>query len=239
MTTRELLRKYAYVYLYVVGGFLLAGYLMGGSTVAVHSTQSISSSPMVIIDAGHGGIDGGTVSCTGVKESRINLEIAEKLERIMALLGYETVMVRTEDTSVATEGKTIREQKRSDLRNRVALVNGTEHGLYVSIHQNSYPQSHYSGPQVFYGEGATSHELAQQMQENLNLVLTDSGNRKCKRADGVYIMQHIRRPGILIECGFLSNPREEQLLRDPVYQNRVAAVIAATLAEYMEKTAVL
>lgn len=239
MDTGLFLKKYAYMYIYVVGGFLLAGYLIGGSVLPVHSPQPLPSRPTIIIDAGHGGIDGGTTSCTGVKESRINLEISQRLERLMALLGYRTVMIRQEDVSVATEGSTIREQKRSDLRNRVALVNQTESGLYVSIHQNAYPQQRYSGPQVFHSGHSQSIALGERMQENMNRILAPDSRRDCKPADGVYIMRHIRQPGILIECGFLSNPQEEEKLRSPSYQKRVSAVIAATLANYAESTAAL
>ncbi len=235
MKTREFLKKYAYVYLYAACVCLLISHFIGSFAQNVSNLQTFSATPAVIIDAGHGGIDGGTTSCTGVKESHYNLEISQKLERILALLGYHTIMVRTDDRSVATEGTTIREQKRSDLRNRVDLVNSTKNAYYVSIHQNFYPESRYSGPQVFYAGTTGSRELAELLQINMNQALTASGKRTCKKSDGVYIMQHINCPGVLIECGFLSNPEEEKNLRSPEYQNKVCAVIAASLAQYFEK----
>lgn len=238
MKTKEFLKKYAYIYLYVVCACLLISYFIGNSALSVNSPQSFALRPTLIIDAGHGGIDGGTTSCTGVKESQFNLEISQKLDRLLALLGYKTVMVRTEDTSVATEGNTIREQKRSDLRNRVNLVSNSENPLYISIHQNFYPESCYSGPQVFYAATEESKNLATLMQTNMNKALTSSNKRSCKKSDGVYIMQHINCPGILIECGFLSNPEEESKLRTPEYQKKVCGVIAGTLANYIEKATV-
>ncbi len=238
MKTRDFLKRYAYIYLYVTSAFVLISFLIGNSALSVNSPQSFSLRPTLIIDAGHGGIDGGTTSCTGVKESQINLEISKRLEQVLSLIGYKTIMVRTEDTSVATEGNTIREQKRSDLRNRVNLVNNTENALYVSIHQNFYPESRYSGPQVFYASTEESKNLAELMQTNMNQALTSSNKRTCKKSDGVYIMQHIDCTGILIECGFLSNPEEESKLRTPKYQNRVCSVIAGTLANYIEKATV-
>lgn len=156
----------------------------------------------------------------------------------MGIMGYRTVMVRTEDTSVATEGNTIREEKRSDLRNRINLVNQTDNPLYISIHQNFYPESRYSGPQVFYGSGGDSKTLATLMQSNMNHILTSSSKRSCKKSSGVYIMEHIDCTGILVECGFLSNPEEERKLRTPEYQKKVSGVIAATLADYIEQSAV-
>lgn len=238
MKTREFLKRYAYIYLYVVSACLLISYFVGNSALSVSNPQSFTMRPALVIDAGHGGIDGGTTSCTGVLESKFNLEISKRLDQLLSLLGYETVMVRTEDVSVATEGNTIREQKRSDLKNRVNLVNGMENPIYVSIHQNFYPESRYSGPQVFYASSQESKDLATLMQTNMNEALTASSKRICKKSDGVYIMQHIDCCGILIECGFLSNPEEESKLRTPEYQKKLCSVIAGTLANHIENAAV-
>lgn len=238
MKTSDFLKRYAYVYLYVVSACLLIGYFVGNSALSVHNPQPFTLRPTLVIDAGHGGIDGGTTSCTGVLESKFNLEISKRLDRLLSLLGYETVMVRTEDVSVATEGNTIREQKRSDLRNRVNLVNEMDSPIYVSIHQNFYPESRYSGPQVFYASSQEGKDLATLMQANLNEAFASSSKRSCKKSDGVYIMQHIDCCGILIECGFLSNPEEESKLKTPEYQKNLCSVIAATLANHIEKATV-
>ncbi len=238
MKTRDFLKRYAYIYLYVVSACLLVGFFIGNSALSVSNPQDFTIQSTLVIDAGHGGMDGGTTSCTGVLESKINLEISKRLERLLSLLGYKTVMVRTEDVSVATEGNTIREQKRSDLRNRVNLVNEMDNPIYISIHQNYYPESRYYGPQVFYASSPESKELATQMQTSLNHALTASNKRGCKKAEGVYIMQHIDCCGILVECGFLSNPEEESRLRTPEYQKQLCSVIAGTLANYLGKATV-
>lgn len=238
MKTSDFLKRYAYIYLYVVSACLLFGYFVGNSALSVNNPQSFTLRPTLVIDAGHGGMDGGTTSCTGVLESQFNLDISKRLERLLSLLGYETVMVRTEDVSVSTEGSTIREQKRSDLKNRVKLVNEMDNPIYISIHQNFYPESRYSGPQVFYASTEDSKDLATLMQTNLNEALTTSNKRSCKKSDGVYIMQHINCCGILIECGFLSNPEEESKLKTPEYQKKLCSVIAATLANHIEKATV-
>lgn len=238
MKTSDFLKRYAYIYIYVVSACLLFGYFVGNSALSVNNPQSFTLRPTLVIDAGHGGMDGGTTSCTGVLESQFNLDISKRLERLLSLLGYETVMVRTEDVSVSTEGSTIREQKRSDLKNRVKLVNEMDNPIYISIHQNFYPESRYSGPQVFYASTEDSKDLATLMQTNLNEALTTSNKRSCKKSDGVYIMQHINCCGILIECGFLSNPEEESKLKTPEYQKKLCSVIAATLANHIEKATV-
>lgn len=187
---------------------------------------------VIIIDAGHGGEDGGATSCSGVPESQLNLQIALRLDPLLHLLGYETKMVRTSDVSVYTEGNTIAAKKASDLRNRAKLVNEAENGLLISIHQNLFPDSQYSGAQVFYNQIEGSRELAQSLQSAFVGSINPGSNRKCKQSSGVYLMEHIRRPGILVECGFLSNPQEEAKLRTEQYQKQICCVIAATLSQY-------
>ena len=235
MNTWQYLKRYAYYYLYAIAFTLALNQLVCVGAVQVSGKMEGSSRPVIVIDAGHGGIDGGTTSCTGVLEKEVNLEIAQRLDGIFRLLGYETVMTRTGPDSLATEGDTIRAQKVSDLNNRVARVNGLENALLVSIHQNYYPQSQYYGPQVFYNDSAK--ELAGAVQEALN-ALTPGIQRASKKIRGVYLMEHITAPGILIECGFLSNPGEEAKLRQPDYQKKLACVIACAGAEYLESSLV-
>ena len=186
----------------------------------------------VIIDAGHGGEDGGATSCTGILESQFNLEIALRLDKLMQLLGYKTLMIRTSDTAVHTSGNTIAARKASDLKARVKLVNETPNGVLVSIHQNYFAESKYSGSQVFYGKNEESKALAQKMQTSLREELQQGGNRQAKLAQEIYLMEHIQSPGILVECGFISNPEEEKKLREPEYQKQLCIVIAASLCDY-------
>ena len=150
MRTLEYLKKYAYYYLYAIAITLAVNVWLCGEARPVSGELVSSGRPKIVIDAGHGGIDGGTTSCTGVLESTLNLEIAQRLEPLFCLLGYETVMTRTGTDSVATEGETIRQQKVSDLKNRVSMVETVKPALLISVHQNFYPESQYAGPQVFY-----------------------------------------------------------------------------------------
>ena len=190
----------------------------------------------IIIDAGHGGIDGGAVSCTGVYESQINLDIALRLNDLFQLLGYQTSMIRTEDISVYTEGSSIAEKKISDLKQRVRIVKNTSNPLVVSIHQNYYSDERYSGAQVFYAKNGK--ELAKLTQSLLVSTLNPDSNRKSKEAKGVYLMERIECPGILVECGFLSNPAEEYNLRSAAYQKKLCCVIVCALDQYINNSAV-
>ena len=187
----------------------------------------------MVIDAGHGGVDGGATSCTGVLESTINLEIALKLDDLLHLLGINTSMIRTTDTSVHTNGNSIAQKKVSDLKERVRIVNGTEDAILISIHQNTFSDSQYSGAQVFYAPNNESKLLGEQLQIELVASLNPGSNRKSKIAESIYLMQHINCPGVLIECGFLSNAKEEALLKDPQYQKKICCAIAASLSAYL------
>ena len=190
----------------------------------------------IIVDAGHGGVDGGATSCTGKLESRFNLEIALRLEDMLHFLGHETKMIRREDVSVYTKGDTIAAKKASDLKERVRIVNETENGLLLSIHQNHFPDSKYAGAQVFYSCGEDSRILAGKLQAAFVRHLNPESRRKEKESRGIYLMEHITCPGVLIECGFLSNPEEEAQLRREDYQKQLCAVIACTLSEYLSNT---
>jgi len=213
--------------------FLLIAIGSSKAVTVISENAPVTMRQCVIIDAGHGGVDGGSTSCTGVLESMINLEIALKLNDLFCFLGIDTVMIRTTDCSVYTSGETIAAKKVSDLKERVRIANNTENAILLSIHQNHFTNSQYSGAQVFYAPTDGSNLLAQQMQTAFITALNPGSNRKIKKADGVYLMQNISCPGILVECGFLSNPQEEAKLRDPEYQRNICCVIAGTMSRYL------
>lgn len=190
----------------------------------------------IIIDAGHGGVDGGATSCAGILESTYNLEIALRLNDLFHLLGYKTRMIRTTDISVYTKGETIAQKKISDLKERVRITNETENALLLSIHQNIFSDSKYSGAQVFYAETSGSDVLAKQIQAMFVSTLNPGSTRQCKRSSGIYLMEHITCPGVLIECGFLSNPEEEAKLRSGDYQKKLCCVIASSASGYLSNT---
>lgn len=190
----------------------------------------------IVIDPGHGGEDGGATGVAGTRESDLNLAVSLRLQALLRLFGHEPVMVRTTDTAVYSAGAgTISEKKVSDIHNRVRLVNDTPGALLVSIHQNFFTQGKYSGAQVFYADDAYSHALAQQLQAQLRASLDPGNRREAKGAAGtVYLMNHIQTPGILVECGFLSNAAEEARLNTPAYQTRLAMTMAAVLLQNLE-----
>ncbi len=221
------------VYILVLGCFLAAG-IVGSRAITVLSERTpVTGRKCVIIDPGHGGKDGGATSCTGVLESKINLEIALRLEDLMHFLGIGTLMIRTGDYSIHTKGETIAAQKVSDLKERVRIANETENAILVSIHQNHFSDSKYSGAQVFYAPNPQSADLAGQLQTTFIQSLNPGSNRKSKKAEGIYLLQKVSLPAVLVECGFLSNFQEEAKLRNDEYQKKVASVIATVCSSYL------
>lgn len=214
-------------------GLVITALLGNRAVTAFSENKPLEKRYCFIIDAGHGGVDGGAVSCTGVYESNINLEIALRLNDLMHLLGYKTKMIRTTDISVYTSGESIAAKKSSDLKERVRIVNETENGILLSIHQNHYSDSYYSGGQMFYPKTPESDVLARELQTTFVSTINPGSNRKAKPAEGLYLMKHINKTGVLIECGFLSNYEEEAKLRSSDYQKHICAVITSVCSQYL------
>lgn len=223
------------LYCIVLLCFLLAGFGSSYAVTVFTEKGSIERKHCVIIDAGHGGVDGGAISCTGIPESKYNLEIALRTEDLMHLLGINTKMIRRTDCSIYTKGETIAAKKVSDLKERVRIVNETDYGILVSIHQNLFSDSRYSGAQVFYATTADSDVLAKTIQKQLVLTLNPGSNRKAKKASGVYLMEKINTTGVLVECGFLSNTQEEARLRNEEYQKKLCCVIGVAVSDYISQ----
>lgn len=226
-------KRWLVFYCATIVAVLVASELGSRTVTAIADSAPIPREHCIIIDPGHGGEDGGATSCTGIVESVYNLDISLRLNDLFHLLGYETKIIRTTDVSVYTKGGTIAQKKVSDLKERVRIANETDHALLLSIHQNNYPDSRYSGVQVFYAPTEGSEALAKQLQSSLMANLHPKTNRDARKSNGVYLMEHIRCPGVLIECGFLSNPEEEAKLRDSTYQKKMCCVIAATVSQYL------
>lgn len=195
-------------------------------------------SETVVIDAGHGGEDGGAVSISGAIESQLNLSIAQRLDLIFGLYGVNSILLRNSDISLhSSDAQTIREKKVSDLRNRVNIIESFQDPVVISIHQNTFTDSKYHGAQVFYANGDLSLPFAQITQDVLRKSLDPENMRKPTAVpNSVYLMNHITCKAILVECGFLSNPKEDILLQSPEYQTKLAASLAGAYIQYIQIT---
>lgn len=205
------------------------------TAVPAFSYTEMTTDEIIVLDAGHGGSDGGAVSADGTPEDDINLAIVLRLRDLFALMGRQTVLTRTGENSLADpDSATLRQEKVSDTKNRVALINSVSNGHLISIHQNTLP-GHPSvhGAQVFYGKVTDSDARAAAVQQALNSVV-NVGNEKNAKPIGsdIYIMAHANCPAILVECGFLSNSAETRLLLSPEYQTKLAAAICCGYLQY-------
>lgn len=233
---RKILQKILPINFLILALLIAASATLNHTIIHVNQITPVDTGNMIIIDAGHGQPDGGTTSCTGALESVLNLQISARLNDLMHFFGFRTVMTRTTEDAIYTKGETIAQKKISDTRNRVELINKTSNGILISIHQNHFYESQYSGAQVFYANDLQSKALAKHMQDALVAGLDPSSRRKAKAASGVYLMEHIKCPGVLVECGFLSNSREEALLRSDTYQKQLCGVIATACLSYLNQS---
>ncbi len=230
------------VYLLAFGAILLIMILVMISSFSniaklVSRDVELSSLPTIMIDAGHGGEDGGA-QAGGVVEKDINLDIARKAADILRLSGYTVKEVRREDVSVySDDADTLREKKVSDLNNRVKLFNERDNQLVVSIHQNQFDNSKYHGTQIFYSENhPDSVDLAKSIQTSVVLLLQNDNNRKIKPGGkDIFILKNTTVPAVIVECGFLSNPEELQKLTDQTYQKEIAYAIVMGVIDYQDQ----
>ncbi len=178
----------------------------------------------VVLDAGHGGNDPGKVGVVGTKEKEINLSIAYKLRDVLSAKGYVVVMTRKGDGGLYAEADSNR--KAADMKKRVEIMNTTQASYVISIHQNSFPGEEVRGAQVFYH---TKSEEGKWLAESIqaSLVRMDPENRRMAKANNdYYVLRNTEAPTVLVECGFLSCPQEEQLLLTEEYQWKLANAIA-------------
>ena len=196
----------------------------------VFSANIEDSTPLIIIDPGHGGEDGGAVSSDGtICESHLNLAVAQRINDLFRFFGHPTLMTRTDDVSIHTEGTTIKARKASDIQNRVALVNSAKSAVLLSIHQNSLPSSPIThGAQAFWNRENGAEALAIRIQDSLNTVINPDRPKNPRLIpESIYLMNHVQAPAVLIECGFLSNREETLQLQESSYQTKLAAAITS------------
>ena len=204
--------------------------------VPINASTIDNSDKVILIDPGHGGIDGGAKSKTGTIEKDINLQISLKLRDNLEEKGYKVYMTRDNDEGLYEKGNTVKEKKREDLNRRVEMKKETECDIFVSIHQNMFPQSKCYGAQVWYASNENSYNLATVVQESIKQTVKDNNKRVAKPAAEAYLILRDKHEGasILVECGFLSNPDEESRLKSNEHQNLIVEGISDGIDKYFE-----
>ena len=192
----------------------------------------------VIIDAGHGGEDGGAVAPDGTPEKFYNLDIALKLEKILKMYGFDVVMTRTEDTMTCDENlDSQRAKKISDIRNRLEIINNNKNAVFVSIHQNNFYDNRQNGTQVFYSHNNPESKVLADSIQNSVINNIQNNNKRVTKQSGteIYLLYHSQIPSVLVECGFLSNNSDLTLLNNEEYRFKIAMLIADGIINYRFK----
>ena len=215
----------------IITCLLIITYIVPVNTFAIDNSDKV-----ILIDPGHGGIDGGAPSKAGTIEKDINLQIALKLRDNLEEKGYKVYMTRDEDEGLYQKGNTVKEKKREDLNRRVEMKKETECDIFVSIHQNMFPQSKCYGAQVWYASNDNSYNLATIVQDSIKESVKDNNKRVAKPAAEAYLILRDKYEGasILVECGFLSNPDEEAKLKIDEHQNLIVEGISGGIDKYFD-----
>jgi len=195
------------------------------------------SNKVIVLDAGHGKPDEGAESSNGIAEAETNLKITLKLQKLLEQSGATVILTRSDENAIYDlDASTLKQKKISDIHNRVKIGNNSSADIFVSIHLNKIPQSQYWGWQCFYNtRNPDSMELAKKIQSNLNEAIQKDNKRVSMKLDTVYIMKHVEIPISIVECGFLSNPAEEQDLLNDEYQDKLAWGIYNGIMDYFNK----
>ena len=230
-------RKYIRIATILLLGIIVLGYRIHQNKKAIPVTFLPISNKVIGIDPGHGGVDPGAVSKSGVKEDEINLEIALNLKRLIEQSGGIVIMTRTDDEGLySKEAKTLRQMKTEDLHKRKEIIEEADCDIFLSIHLNSFIRKSYYGAQTFFKKGSEEGErLATIIQEELRNILDKNNKRQPQERDDVFLLNEISVPSVLVECGFLSNEKEADLLQDPLYQEKIAWAIYIGIMNYFSQ----
>lgn len=206
-------------------------------TASVTTSATGRVTKTIILDAGHGEPDGGAVGLSGVTEADLNLEVAKNLQKLLKKDRFNVIMTRTDEKGIFDESlNTIKKKKVSDMHNREKIMNSSGGDIFLSIHMNKFTDSKYSGPQVFYSPTLPQSEnIADRIQKELISQLEPEMEREIKKADNsIYLLKQAQIPAVLVECGFLSNIKEEKLLSSDEYQEKIAKAIYKGITAYFQ-----
>lgn len=230
-------KKFVFLLLFCASIALFAMQTMQAFGIVQFHADLFEKKGTIVLDAGHGGEDGGAVGVNEKLEKDINLAIALELEKYLKQNNFEVIMIRSGDYSVGDQTlPTISERKKSDTKNRLRTVEEAGECIFISIHQNHFSESKYDGAQVFYsGNREESAVLAEAIRQNIVSSLQPENHRENKQAEkSIYLLYHCQVPAVLVECGFLSNPSEAEKLGQEIYQKDMAAAIYNGLIDYLQ-----
>ncbi len=223
--------------LILLGCFTAIAVTADYSGVSVRASSSgVTERKTIVLDAGHGGLDSGAVGVNGELEKDINLAIVKDLRDMLTLSGFNVVLTRDTDTSIHDAGvEGIRNQKVSDMENRLEIIKNSGDCIFISVHQNKFTQPEYFGAQIFYNENNPDNKLlAQIMQDNFKVIQPQNDRQIKLSGDELYLFKDTKVPAVLIECGFLSNPDDAANLSSKEYQRKTAFIIYNGIVRYLQ-----
>lgn len=212
--------------------------LVCGITQPIQADGQVGSLPVLLLDPGHGGEDGGAVACDGTIEAELNWKISNRCLELSLFLGLPAELTREAyEIQYPEDAKTVKAKKTADQKSRAALVNSRDHVILLSIHQNKFTSASPFGPQVFYNDRETAQSLAERLQEALTGQLCPSSRRVAAPvSEDVWLMRQAVGPAVLVECGFLSNSEETEKLKSMEYQKRLCLLIVGSYIQEIQKT---
>ena len=222
----------------MIGCFALLAVCARVTDNALPTAVETAEKPVIVLDAGHGGLDSGAVGKSGLLEKDVNLSVVKKLASMLKMSGFEVVLTRNEDISIYDPGvEGIRNQKLSDMDNRLEIVQKYPDSIFLCIHQNNYTDPQYFGGQMFYNNNNPDNRTLAQIMQNRFATLQPGNDREIKLSgEELFLLKSNPNPSLLIECGFLSNPKEEALLATDEYRQQTAFTIYCGLIEFLEAT---
>lgn len=231
-------KKSLHLTLVLIGCFLVLAVCARITERALPTAADTSNKPVIVLDAGHGGLDSGAVGTSGVLEKDINLSIVLTLRDMFEMSGFEVVLTRDEDISIYDPGvEGIREQKLNDMDNRLEIIQSYPDSIFLCIHQNNFTDPRYFGGQMFYNNNNPKNRTLAQIMQNKFAQLQPGNGREIKLSGNeLYLLRFNKNPSLMIECGFLSNPEEEQQLSTWEYQQKVAFTIYGGVMEFLDAT---
>lgn len=220
----------------MIGCFVLLAVCARITERALPTAAEVSEKPVIVLDAGHGGMDSGAVGVTGALEKDINLSIVLTLRDMLEMSGFEVVLTRDEDISIYDPGITgIRNQKLNDMDNRLKIIQSYPDSIFLCIHQNNFTDPQYFGGQMFYNNNNPTNRTLAQIMQNRFAALQPGNDREIKLSgEELFLLKSNKNPSLMIECGFLSNPEEEANLSTWEYQQKVAFTILSGVMEYLD-----
>lgn len=218
------MKRVLFIYIFLITFLIIFIALLKNDVILTTSTSIERINKVIVLDAGHGGEDGGAVSKSGILEKDLNLVITLKLKDLLEKENFIVILTREDDRQLySSENGSVAKKKTEDINKRIEIVNGSNADILISIHMNSFPQSYCNGWQTFYSTNSiVGKQIAENIQKSIGENVLIENKRIAKTIEGIKLVRNTKIPAVIVECGFLSNEEEASRLNNEEYQNKIA-----------------